>query len=137
MVLVPSWNENVAMSTEFDKSDHLPTAHDGIEEYLEQLSFSEEDMSIDGVLEHKMADIQKVLDLAGWTTECRADMLVDTEPIGIVRSQGEWNSVVKKKQQEIIDDRTQNVPSTGKTNKKTSRRNSIERVKVVDKKWLE
>ncbi len=30
MVLVPSWNENVATSAEFDKFDHLPTAHDGV-----------------------------------------------------------------------------------------------------------
>ncbi len=59
MVLVPSWNENVATSAEFDKFDHLPTAHDGFEEYLEQLSFGEEDMLIDGVLERKMARYPK------------------------------------------------------------------------------
>ncbi|KAK0488344.1 hypothetical protein EDD18DRAFT_1081562, partial [Armillaria luteobubalina] len=66
-ITVPSWDEAAAANVDFLRSDYSPTTTDGIEECAEQSAFLDErGLFIDVTQASKMADIWRVLDLAGW-----------------------------------------------------------------------
>ncbi|KAK0488095.1 hypothetical protein EDD18DRAFT_1360052 [Armillaria luteobubalina] len=136
-ITVPSWDEAAAANVDFLRLDYSPTTTDGIEECAKQSAFLDErGLFIDMTQASKMADIRWVLDLAGWTTERPINRPSVMDPITTVRGRGEWNAIIKRKRQEMIDDRLRNITST-KDKQKGNNNPESDKVQIVDKNWLE